>query len=563
MKILLIYPFFLSKRIHVEEIQAPPLGLYYVGAALKQAGHDVEILNWWDAGENLEKAAEILSKKRPDIIGFSVLNANRWGAVSLARLAKEINPRVKVICGGVGATFLWDHLLRHFPWIDLVVIGEGEEAMREIAEALESGRPGEISRIRGIAYREGTRHVKTPPRPPIQDLDTLADPAAFFDFAHVSSSRGCPWACSFCGSPLFWGRKVRFHSPRYFVSQLKSLRARGRDFFFFSDDTFTLRKDRVIEICNLIIEERLGISWFAISRADCIDEEMLYWMRMAGCIQISYGVESGSASVRKTLNKVLDEESLTRAFDMTRRYGILPRAYFIYGSPGENRSTIAESMDLIRRLKPLSAIFYILDIFPGTALYEDFKKRTGLTDDIWLKPVEDIMYLETDPSLSTEMVMEFGETLRGFFWKSVPEFAGSIELVDLPEMRPLHADFLSRLGMTFTHGDYSNIEMIPDKDKTASLLFERALSFHGDHRAYLGLAILMQRQGRHQEAAAVAAQGLESHPQSDHLRMCLGISLLALRRYSEALGCFTSCKASPQRDACLEQCRKALEAQQG
>lgn len=559
MKILLIYPFFLSKRIHVEEIQAPPLGLYYVGAALKQAGHDVEILNWWDAGGNLKRAGEVLSEKNPEIIGFSVLNANRWGAVSLARLAKEINPRVKVICGGVGATFLWEHLLRHFPWIDLIVIGEGEVTMREIADAFESGRTEDIARIEGIAFRDGTRPVRTPPRPPIKDLDGLPDPAAFFDFPHVSSSRGCPWACSFCGSPLFWGRRVRFHSPSYFVSQLKLLRAKGRDFFFFSDDTFTLKKERVIEICKLILEERLGISWFAISRADCIDEEMLYWMRMAGCIQISYGVESGSASVREKLNKVLDEESLIRAFDMTRRYGILPRAYFIYGSPGEDGSTIAESMALIRRLRPLSAIFYILDIFPGTALYEDFKKRTGLTDDIWLRPVEDIMYHETDPSLSGEKVMEFGEKLRGLFWEGLPEFAGSIELVDLPELRELHADFLSRLGMTFTHGDYSLVDRIPDKEKTASFLFERALSFHRDHRAYLGLAILRQRQGRHQEAASIAAEGLESHPQSDHLRMCQGISLLALQRYPEALKCFSSCRASAQRDAYIKQCQNALD----
>jgi radical SAM superfamily enzyme YgiQ (UPF0313 family) len=121
-----------------------------------------------------------------------------------------------------------------------------------------------------------------------------------------------------------------------------------------------MRKDRVVEICKKIIEKDLKITWFAISRVNFVDEEMLYWMRKAGCVQISYGVESGSEEIRKVLNKNIRTDDIKRAFALTTKYGILSRAYFIYGSPGENYETIQETIDLIHEIKPLSTIFYIL-----------------------------------------------------------------------------------------------------------------------------------------------------------------------------------------------------------
>jgi anaerobic magnesium-protoporphyrin IX monomethyl ester cyclase len=133
-------------------------------------------------------------------------------------------------------------------------------------------------------------------------------------------------------------------------------------FFYFSDDTFTANKRRVIEICRKIIDKKLDITWHAISRVDYVSEEVLYWMRKAGCIQISYGVESGSERIRKFLLKNISSEKIQSAFALTQKFGIMARAYFIYGAPQESRQTIQETIDLINTLKPLSAIFYILDI---------------------------------------------------------------------------------------------------------------------------------------------------------------------------------------------------------
>ena len=185
-----------------------------------------------------------------------------------------------------------------------------------------------------------------------------------------------------------------------------------------------------------IYAQRYDITWNAISRVDHISEEILYWMRIAGCIQISYGVESGSEKVRKFLQKNITSEKIQSAFGLTQKYGIMARAYFIYGAPEESWQTIQETIDLINTIKPLSTIFYILDIFPGTTLYEDFKKRLNATDDIWLNPIEDIMYFETDPDLTREIILAFGQKLRSSFFENLPAYVEAIHLIDSADLYP-------------------------------------------------------------------------------------------------------------------------------
>ena len=258
-------------------------------------------------------------------------------------------------------------------------------------------------------------------------------------------------------------------------------------------------------------------------------------MRKAGCTQISYGVESGSERIRKLLNKNIRTDRIKNAFESTTRYGILARAYFIYGCPGESWDTIQETIDLIHEIKPLSIIFYILDIFPGTALYADFLKNSGLTDDVWLKQIEDIMYFETDPDLSQESVLAFGKRLRSEFHKALPGFVDSIDLSDECEFDKMHADFLSRLGMTFSHGDYARVDEISDKQKIAGKLYERSLNYCPSHRAYLGLGIIRQQERDFRGSVSVLSKGIELFPHNDQMNICLGISYMNLGEYEKAL----------------------------
>ncbi|MCP4683492.1 MAG: radical SAM protein [Desulfobacterales bacterium] len=527
MKTLLIYPYSIEDRIQEDDISVIPIGVYYVGALLKQNGYDIEILNWYNIDRKAQQIEKILSRKNADIIGFSILHTNRWGGIDIARIAKRINPDVKIIFGGVGATMLWKHFLTHFNEIDFVVMGEGEHTFLNLVKRLKEQDHKEIENIKGLAFRKGKEIIHTGDADTIQGLDELPIPANYFQYQHVSSSRGCPGNCTFCGSPEFWGHKVRFHSPEYFVRQLEVLNKRGVSFFYFSDDIFAIKKDRVIEICKKILEKNLKITWAAISRVDYVNEDILYWMRKAGCIQISYGVESGSEKIRKKLNKNIQSNQIKKAFALTAKYGILPRAYFIYACPGESWATIQETIDLIREIKPLATIFYILDIFPGTSLCSDYMKTFTATDDIWLERIEDIMYHETDPHLTQELILAFGERLRSEFYKSLPEFVDSLELVDKEDLYEMHSDFCSRLGMTFSHGDYAGIEGIKEKDKIAEKMYEKSLEYYPNLRAYLGLGIIKQKRGAHEEAIKILSEGIGFFPDSEQMNACMDVSMEA------------------------------------
>ncbi len=559
MKILLVYPYCLEKRLHEEDVSVPPIGLYYVGAVLRENHYDAEILNLQDLRKAPERIKEILLEKAPDLIGFSVLHANRWGAIEIARMAKQLKPGVKIVFGGIGATFLWRHFLNNFNEVDFVVLGEGEYSFLDLVRLIEKEDYAGIGGIKGIAFRRDGIACKTGDAKAIQDLDSLPIPARYFAYHHLSASRGCPENCTFCGSPQFWGQRVRFHSPGYFVDQLELLYKKGINFFYFSDDTFTIRKDNVIEICRQILERGLRITWVAISGVNHVDKESLCWMRKAGCIQISYGVESGSERIRDVLNKRIKTDQIRRAFDLTTRYGILARGYFIYGAPGESWDTIQETIDLINEIKPLGAIFYILDIFPGTELYSDLKRRCGVTDDAWLNRIEDIMYFETDPSLSREMVLGFGERLRNTYHKNLPGFADAIELLDNKEFHEMHSDFLSRLAMTFSHGDYAGVDAIEENERVAEKLFEKSLGYYPNHRAYLGLGIIKQKNGSNKESIEILSEGIKRFPDSRPLNISLGISYMNLGDFESALSCFLKFRGSKEADPYIARCRKCME----
>ena len=554
MRILLVYPPFLDNRIDETDISAVPMGLYYIGALLSEHGHRVHLVNMYKPGAQITDILSFVDDVKPEIVGFSIVHANRWGGIDMAELVKKTDPAITTVFGGVGATFLWQQLLTHFTQIDYVVVGEGEYTFLYLIEALAGGPTKALSNIKGLAYRNGEKIIHTGPPDLIDDLDRLPDPARYFSFQHVAISRGCPQSCTFCGSPAFWGRRVRFHSVDYFVSQLRRLYEKGVRFFYVSDDTFTLKKDLVLSVCQAIIKENLPITWAAISRVDLVDEEILYWMRRAGCIQISYGVESGSGEIRKKLNKHISGKQITQAFAQTIHHGIMARAYFIYGAPGETDATVQASLDLIDEIKPLSVVFYMLSLFPGTALYHDYLKRSGKTDDIWLQRTEDVPWFETDPGLSQSAVMAFGRRLREFFYERLPDYATAHTLTDDPDFAAGNADFYSRLAMTFTHGDYAADSRIKGKQQLAEALYRRALLWHPDHRAFLGLGMLYQRRGDSRASLDILSQGLSRFPDSEPLNLCLGTTYLNLGLIDRARACFARFPGSTQARQFLKEC---------
>ena len=559
MNILLVNPPCLDTRISDEDAGILPMGLHYIGALLREKKFGVTILNLAGRDDPLAVLEEVLVRLKPGIMGVSVLNPNRFGAMEAAALAKKLLPGITTVFGGAAATFLAEHLLGVCRDLDIIVKGEGEETFLELAGHFASKRPVSLEEIQGLVFRRDGELVHTETRPLIKDLDFLPQPGKYFSFEHLSLSRGCPGKCTFCGSPEFWGRsKVRFHSPEWFVSNLALLVRQGITHFYFSDDTFTMDKKRVVLVCRKILDQQLDITWAAISRVDFLDEEMLLWMRRAGCIQISFGVESGSRKIRKILGKPVKQERIIKAFEMTVSYGILPRAYFIYGSPGETPETIQESLDLMAKIRPLAAVFYLLVVFPGTGLYRDLEESGIVSDQIWKEKMEDIPWFQMDPHLDFQQVKAFGDKLRHGFYSQVDSFARKVKLVDLPELCPLHADFLSRLAMTFSHGEYADDSRVRDARATAKALYTRALEYHPHSRAFLGLAMLHQKKMEFGRAVAVLEKGLEANPRERTLLLCMGISLMNLGRFRRALSVLESLGGAPDVLPYVNACRAGL-----
>jgi anaerobic magnesium-protoporphyrin IX monomethyl ester cyclase len=585
-KILFVNPACLDKRITDEDARVVPIGLYYMAALLLEKGFDARIINL--AAQNTEKDAEkdtiqifqeVIEKEKPDLIGFSVTNPNRINAVACAKAAKKSLPNAWIVFGGPAPTFMAAHLFTVCPEVDIMVKGEGETTILSLVKALAketfvNGRPKKdtgntksinsgsindkaekwepVRKIKGIALWENNKLVETEPAEPIQNLDALAHPSTYFVYQHLSMSRGCPGKCTFCGSPKFWGStKIRSHSARWFAQEIQALAQRGVTHFYISDDTFTMDRGRVIDLCKLLVSANLHITWNAISRVDYIDKELLFWMRRAGCIQISFGIESGSQKIKKALGKPISNETCIQAFSLTRSHGIMPRAYFIYGSPGETHETIQESCDLLMQLKPLGTVFYMLVIFPGTHLYRQALQKGRVSDEIWHREIEDLPWFELDDTLDLSRVKAFGDKLRHTFFENLPQFVLDLDLVAEKTLYPFHADFLSRLAMTFSHGEYARIK---DPEKIAETLFERALSYSPDPRAFMGIAMLLQKQKKFTHAHSQLAKGLDHFPGNKELRVCMGVCLMNQAKFKEALPFFTPFKDDPGMDHYINIC---------
>jgi len=568
--ILLINPSCLDKRITDDDARVVPIGLYYIAALLMDHDFKVTILNLADSTDDpLQSLIQTIDVHSYDLVGFSVTNPSRINAMACAVLFKKKHPDVPVVFGGPAPTFMFQHFFDTCPAIDYIIPSEGEHSFLELAQAIRnnttkknSTRKDTIDRfkdINGLIYKDKDKLIQTPLRAPIKDLDTLPHPSAYFSFTHLSMSRGCPGKCTFCGSPKFWSdQNIRFHSPEWMFEEIRALVKKNIHHFYISDDTFTMDKVRVLSLCQKIIEHQLPITWNAISRVDYVDEDLLFTMRQAGCIQISFGVESGSPEIRKTLGKPIHSDTIIQAFQLTLSHGILPRAYFIYGSPGETDQTIQDSVNLLHRLTPLSAVFYMLVLFPGTHLYTLAKNKGLIDDTVWQDSIEDLPWFELDEYLNFEMIKKFGDQLRTQFYSNVTQFASNIKLKDDTSLYPFHADFLSRLAMTFSHGEYATHPGVKNAEDTAIQLYEQALNFAPDARAFLGLGMLYQKKRAFDPAIAILKKGLRYYNDNVDLNICMGVCLMNLKQFKAALPFFQPFQSSEGIDHYINICQQHI-----
>ncbi len=383
-----------------------PVGVGSLVAVLRDAGMEAKAANL--SGLSWDAIRKILVSERPDLLGISVMTHNRHDSVRLAELAKLLNPACFVLFGGPHATHRCREILAAYRSVDAVVLGEGEETLVELAEKLEQGETAELHRVRGVAVRQGDAIVVTPPRPPLTNLDLLPFPHEGFlgginidlrrQLEFLITSRGCPAACTFCSSPLFWSKSLRFRSPRNMVDEIRAIRDRfGLIYFSLRDDTFTADRTRVMEFCRLLLEERLFILWNCQSRVSAVDEEMLLQMRRAGCDCIQYGVESGAPALLATLGKRITPQQIVQAARMTRRVGIRLSIYLMTGLPGESERELKETLGLLEAVKADDGQVSPLAYYPGTRLFDQAVERGELSADLFERSKEEALYARNDP----------------------------------------------------------------------------------------------------------------------------------------------------------------------
>jgi radical SAM superfamily enzyme YgiQ (UPF0313 family) len=355
-----------------------PVGLCSLHAVLRNRGHQSILANL--SCSDRQEIVRQLELFKPEIVGVSQFTHNRQESLDLAALAKKHNPGCFVVFGGPHATLAYRDILARHHEVDAVVLAEGEVTLPELLETLAVHGVAGLSRVRGIAFRNGAVVEVTPPREPVADLDLLPPVASSYDatigvdirrqLEFVITSRGCPAACSFCSSPSFWGKGLRFRSPRSIVDELKFIRDNyGVLYFSIRDDTFTADKGRVLEFCRLLLCEDLNILWNCQSRVNAVDEEMLQWMKRAGCECIQFGVESGSAVMLKILGKKITPEEIVKASAAVRKVGMHLSIYLITGIPGETAEDLRKSVELIRRIQPHDGQVSPLVYYPGTPLF--------------------------------------------------------------------------------------------------------------------------------------------------------------------------------------------------
>ena len=357
-----------------------PYGLLSLAAQAMRAGHQVKVLNL--SAFPWRRVEEVLAALDADLFGLSCWTANRRGVALVAERIRALRPKAHIVVGGPHASPLAKEMLAHHPAIDTVTTGESEPAFAELCERVAMGRS--TRGVAGTVWRDGARIVVGPSRAAIEDLDTLASPHDFFDTHIVMTSRGCPWACTFCGAETTWGRGFRGQSVPYVLAALEKAVARAPvKMLQIKDDTFTTNKKRVLELCRGIRARGISFLWSCDTRVDVLSDELLREMRLAGCERLSLGVESGAKEILSQIDKKITVEKIIESTELAKRYGIKVRYYMMLGNRGETEATFRETLAFLERARPHEYIFSCLSIYPGTRDFEDAEKTGWLDREVY------------------------------------------------------------------------------------------------------------------------------------------------------------------------------------
>ncbi len=354
----------------------PPMDLLYMAGSLESLEVECKVIDFPAQNLSWDHLRQTLGDFQPDALILSITTPTLEDDVKAATMAKEINPQIVTVTKGAHFIHLDRESLDIYPSIDIIMRGEYEETICELA----SGHPWKETT--GITYREEGTPTRNEERGYIQNIDTIPFPARHLidntsyirpDVdemqATIVTSRGCPFPCIFCLAQPVSGKSVRNRSPENVIEELKDCVKLGIRQFLFRSDLFTANKKWVKQLCKAIQEEGLDIEWACNSRVDTINEEMLVEMKKAGCWLVSFGVESGDPDMLEKMKKLVDFDSIEPAIRLCRKVGVKSSVYFLIGLPWENLETFENTKRFARKLDPDFIEFFYSYPFHGTEFY--------------------------------------------------------------------------------------------------------------------------------------------------------------------------------------------------
>lgn len=352
----------------------PSLGLGYIAGSLRRVGHEVDLVN-----VNSQDDLNVLHCNKYDLIGITGNSNQLPGIFGLAKTCKNIDPTVPVVVGGGVATAFPDYVLRHDP-IDYVVIGEGELTIAKLLSVVDEG--GDFASIPGLGWKLDGEICINDRRGQILNLDYLTFPAHDLlvyslnggsrrrkidgKYASMITTRGCNYACHYCGVNVVHGRGMRYKGVSGVLSEIEYLVNSGVQYVIFWDDLFTANRNRVVSLCAGLRD--YPVTWSCITRMDCVDIDLLKQMHGAGCESILFGMESGDLCKLASYGKNVRVDP-NEVVKQVKHAGIKVVLSMMIGFPGDTRDSILRDVDFLHRIKPNLAYFRIVSPYPGTSFY--------------------------------------------------------------------------------------------------------------------------------------------------------------------------------------------------
>ncbi len=391
----------------------PSLGILYLASYARHNGYPVKFLDANASRLSPESFRYYLKEERPEIVALTTMSAGWPSTVEAAKIIKEVLPDSLLIVGGPHLS-IYPELCLSFPEFDIGIIGDGEETLKEVLDKYSAGES--LENIDGTVIRVGNEAKVNKPRTEFKSIDSYPFPAVDLlqrDLYHaltvespfftMVTSRGCPFKCAFCSQIYNGVSGVRFRSPENVVDEIELyVKQYGAKEIVFFDETFTLRKQRVMDICRLLKERQIKVHFDIRTRVDSVDEEMIKELREVGGQRIHFGVEAGNAEILKRMRKGITHDQVRQAVSWAKKYGFETRGYFMIGYLGENFQTFNDTVNLACELNLDYASFSITTPLPATELFREASELGLVSKDYWKKYTllqqsrQDFPVLETD-----------------------------------------------------------------------------------------------------------------------------------------------------------------------